>query len=99
MSSATVPAAQGSGRLVWLGLGLSVLTIALAMIAQGNVAAALAPTLLVCLAWLMWRIPVRYSLYGLIYLGLVLECPQELPAGGLYHSPLWRLGEMLLSKA
>jgi O-antigen ligase len=99
MSSATVPAAQGSGRLVWLGLGLSVLTIALAMIAQGNVAAALAPTLLVCLAWLMWRIPVRYSLYGLIYLGLVLECPQEIPANGMWRSPLWRLGEMLLSKA
>jgi O-antigen ligase len=99
MASATVPAAQGSRGLLWLGLTLSVLTIALAMIAQGNVAAALAPTLLVCVLWLMWRIPVRYSLYGLIYLGLVLECPQELPAGGLYHSPLWRLGEMLLSKA
>jgi O-antigen ligase len=98
MASATVPATQGSGRLLWLGLVLSVLTIALALIAQGNVAAALAPTLLVCLAWLMWRIPVRYSLYGLIYLGLVLECPQEIPANGMWHSPLWRLGEILLSK-
>src|SRR3954471_25067054 len=94
------PGSARSGRFVLvLGTVLAFLTIALAMIAQGNVAAALAPTLGAGVLWLMWRIPIRYSIFALIFLGLTLECPQEIPAAGLWHSPLWRVGEMLLSKA
>ncbi|HEX4385650.1 MAG TPA: O-antigen ligase family protein, partial [Myxococcales bacterium] len=65
----------------------------------GNPGAALAPTLGVGVLWLMWRIPIRYSLFVLIFLGLTLECAQEIPASGLWKSPFFIFGEMLLSKA
>jgi hypothetical protein len=96
--SATVVSARSDRLIAVAGIGLGVLTIALTML-TGNPGAALAPTLAVGVLWLMWRIPIRYSIYTLIFLGLTLECAQEIPATGLWKSPIFIVGEMLLSKA
>lgn len=97
-SSAPTPVSARSDRVIVVaGIGLGVLIIALTMIA-GPLASA-APVLGVAVLWLMWRIPIRYSLFALIFLGLTLECAQEIPASGLWKSPIFIIGEMLLSKA
>jgi hypothetical protein len=74
-------------------------TVAAALFGQGKLPVALAPLLGVAFLWLLWKLPVRYSLLGLVFLGLTLECPQEIPAAGAFKTPLYALGQMLLSKA
>jgi O-antigen ligase len=75
------------------------LTAAMAIVTHGNLVGATAPTLMALLLWVVWKLPVRTSLLALIFFGLTLESPQEIPAADLWHSPLYRLGAALLSKA
>ena len=77
---------------------LIVSTVALNLMANGNPIAALAPTVGFGVLWLMWVTPVRKTVLVLIFLGLTLESPNEVPAGGQWHSPLYFLGAMLLAK-
>lgn len=78
---------------------LVLLTVVAAMFGKGRLPVALAPTLLAVLLWILWKLPVRHALLALVFLGLTLECPQEIPAAGGWKSPLYPLGEVLLSKA
>ena len=103
MPAVPTPAALGPHRGdPWFALlcaAVVPVTALAAYIGKGNLAVAAAPTLAVALGWLIWRLPARTTLLVLLFLGLTLECAQEIPAAGLWRSPLYRFGEILLSKA
>jgi O-antigen ligase len=96
-SASTSDSARPDLLIAVAGIGLGILTVALTIVV--GPAASAAPVLGVGVLWLMWRIPIRLSLFALIFLGLTLECAQEIPASGLWKSPIFIIGEMLLSKA
>lgn len=100
-AAATLPLSPRSGGLSFaiLTATLVLLTALAAFFTSGNIAAVLAPALAFGFVWLLTRIPVRTTLLGLFFFGLTLECPQEIPAAGEYKTPLYRFGEILLSKA
>lgn len=55
------------------------------------------PLVYLCVAFAMSRMPLRYSLFGLMFLGLTLENPAESFACGLWQSPLYPVGALLLN--
>ncbi|HZX95207.1 MAG TPA: O-antigen ligase family protein [Myxococcales bacterium] len=71
-------------------------TVAVAIVANGNVGAALAPVLLIAFLYALWKIPLRYSVFLLIFCGLTLENPYEGFSHGVWQSPLAPLGAALL---
>ncbi|HKC58506.1 MAG TPA: O-antigen ligase family protein [Myxococcales bacterium] len=77
--------------------GLGALTLVLVIGGNGNVGLALAPVALTLLVLLVARAPLRHSLLVLGVLCLTLENPSEFPATGLWRSPLYVLGALLLS--
>jgi hypothetical protein len=77
--------------------GLGLLTLALSIVGNGNLGLALAPLALTLLVLLAARAPLRHSLLVLGVLCLTLENPGEIPASGLWHSPLYVLGALLLA--
>jgi O-antigen ligase len=87
-----------TARFVGLALLLGAATVGFAILGNGRLEAAIAPTLLFVLLWVIWKVPLRYTLFALIFLGLTLESPYENPACNLWHSPLWPLGQLLLQK-
>src|SRR5207249_3848869 len=64
---------------------------------NGNLGLALAPLALTLVVVLAVRAPLRHSLLVLGVLCLTLESPSEIPASGLWRSPLYTLGALLLS--
>jgi hypothetical protein len=77
--------------------GLGVLTLVLVIAGNGNVGLALAPLALTLVVLLAARAPLRHSLIVLGVLCLTLENPSEFPAAGLWRSPLYTLGALLLA--
>src|SRR3954453_12741977 len=71
-------------------------TVAVAIVANGNVAAALAPGLLIKFLYVLWKIPLRYSVFLLIFCGLTLENSYEGFSHGVRQSPREPLGPALL---
>jgi hypothetical protein len=82
-----------------LAASVIALTLFLNWFTDGNVAATLAPAIGFTLIYAIWKLPVRITLFALVFLGLTLECPQEVPASNMWLTPWAKLGEMLLSKA
>ncbi len=87
----------------WRGLAalctlMGVATITLTILGNGNVAAGAAVPLGFAALWVIWKRPVRDTLLLLIFLGLTLESPNEIPANGAWRSPIYIVGQLMLSK-
>jgi hypothetical protein len=76
--------------------GLGLLTLVLTIAGNGNVGLAVAPLALTLLVLLAVRAPLRHSLLVLGVLCLTLENPGENQAVGLWRSPLYVPGALLL---
>lgn len=77
---------------------LGLVCLVLAFLGNGNVALAVAPLALALAVVTLVKVPLRYSLYALGFLCLVLENPAEAPATGLWRSPLYVVGALMLNK-
>jgi O-Antigen ligase len=77
--------------------GLGALTLVLILAGNGSVGLALTPLALTLVVLLAVRAPLRHSLLVLGVLCLTLENPSDAPAAGLWRSPLYEVGEVLLS--
>jgi hypothetical protein len=86
----------GADAKASLGLAL-VLTLMAVVIDDGTVAWLLAPVILGSTLFAMSRAPLRHSLFGLMLLNLMLENPTDRPSDGLWHSPLFSLGCLMLA--
>jgi hypothetical protein len=76
---------------------LGLLTLTLVIAGNGNVGLALAPVAVTVVVVLAVRAPLRHSLLVLGVLCLTLENPAEVPAVGLWKSPLYVPGALLLT--
>ena len=93
-AAAPVLAPRPKGPFVLAGvLGLS--TLAVAVLANGNIAIALAPALTFLLGYVLVKVPLRYPWYVYITLVLVLDTPAERFASGEYESPFYPLAVVL----
>ncbi len=73
------------------------LTVAMLIVGNGNLALAVAPTLLFALLYAIWKLPLRYPLLILTLLALTLENPADSPACDAWKSPLYPVGAVLLA--
>lgn len=84
----------------WTVGALAVVPVSLAIVminfTDGELATAFSTILLFLLLLSIWKLPLRYPAIALIFLCLMLECPAEKVACGLYESPLYPLGEIFL---
>jgi hypothetical protein len=78
--------------------GLSLVTLVMVFVGNGNVALALTPLALVLVVFAALKAPLRRSLLVLGFLALTLENPNEAPAAGFWRSPLYTVGALMLSK-
>jgi hypothetical protein len=76
---------------------LGLITLVLVFAGNGDVGLALAPLALTLVILLAVRAPLRHSLLILGLLCLTLENPTEMPAMGLWRSPLYVVGALLLA--
>lgn len=84
--------------LVSSGMVLSLvgLTAVAVVLGDGNLALALFPTAALGLLYAVWRLPLRHPVLVLTFLALTLENPSDVPAVGLWKSPLYPVGALLL---
>ena len=76
---------------------ISSLTVVAVVLGEGSVALAVTPLIVAALVWWMWKAPLRFSVLLLMFVGLVLEDPDQRPAGGAWESPLSTLGAVMLA--
>lgn len=86
-------AGVASPTFVLLVGGVGAATAGALVVSGGSPAVTLAPMLLAALAYLGWTLPLRVSGAAVLFLGLALETSTD--AGGLWHTPLARLGDLL----
>src|SRR5580704_1741759 len=72
--------------MVLIGL-LAVITPALALLTDGNPAVVAAPVLGIAFVYMLWKIPLRFPVLALVFLGLTLECPGDSFASDRWVSP------------
>lgn len=90
--------ARGGGLRFGAGIGvLFALTLAALAVSGGSPAVAVAPVALVGVLVAIWRAPLRATLLVLLFFSLTLENPAEQPASGLWQSPLYIVGALLLA--
>ena len=77
--------------------GLGLLTLMLLIGGNGDLGLTLTPLALTLVLVLAVRAPLRHSLLILGVLCLTLENPTEIPAAGLWRSPLYVVGALLLA--
>src|SRR5678815_1177737 len=79
-------------------LALAVLlTLVAVMVGDETVSFLVAPVVVLALVFVLFRAPIRYSMMGIMFVALTIENPDEHPAEGLYKSPFYRLGGILLT--
>ena len=83
--------------VVLVAAALSVATLAGLVAGDGNVALALGPAVVFALGYAAWRLPLRWPLLALSFAALTLENPADVPAQGLWKSPLYTAGALLLA--
>lgn len=76
---------------------LAALTLAGVILGNGNLGLALVPTLVFGVLYAVWKLPLRYPALVLTFLALTLENPSDAPASGLWRSPLYPVGAVLLA--
>ncbi len=90
------PRESVAGIVVLVGL-MAAATLAGILVSDGNVGVAVAPVAAFALLYLLWHVPLRYPAIVLLFLGLTLENPGDDTASGLWRSPLYPAGALLLS--
>ncbi|MGH7326886.1 MAG: hypothetical protein ACREJX_00920, partial [Polyangiaceae bacterium] len=78
-------------------IGLVAASAAGSILGDGSIVLALAPALALAVLYAVGKLPLRYPLFGLTFLVLTLENPSEAPADGLWKSPLYNVGALLLT--
>lgn len=78
-----------------LGLFIFICTPFLLAAANGNIVAGLAPILALGFAYGLWKLPLRTSALGLLFLVLSSEYIFEAPFEGLWSSPFAPVGQLL----
>ena len=73
------------------------LTLLAAVAGDGSLAVALVPALLLGTLYAVARLPLRYPVFVATFLALTLENPADVPAAGLWRSPLYPVGTLLLA--
>jgi hypothetical protein len=73
-----------------------VLTVLASAIDSGALGWIVAPFVLLLLWYAMAKVPLRISLFVLMFCGLTLENPSEQPAVGLWKSPLWGFASLMM---
>jgi hypothetical protein len=81
----------------FLVFSLIALTTGVVLRSDGNVVLAFVPAICFALLQAIWRLPLRYPLLVLTFLVLTLENPSESPAAGLWRSPIYTAGALLLA--
>lgn len=76
---------------------MCVLTFAGVLIGDGNLILAILPVAATATLYAMWRLPLRYPVLILTFLALTLENPSDAPASGLWRSPLYGVGALMLA--
>ena len=76
---------------------VAMVTVTAIIVSDGNLAAAVAPVLGIGFMYVLWHLPLRYPVLSLLFLGLIMENPGEPPASGLWKSPLFTVGALLLA--
>jgi hypothetical protein len=76
---------------------LSMLTLASVLLGDGNLGLSLVPALVLAVLYAIWRLPLRYPVLALTFCALTLENPSDVPAAGVWRSPLYALGALLLA--
>jgi O-antigen ligase len=77
---------------------LVVLTVAAIRVGDGNIALALAPSLLAMLVLALWLLPLRVSMLVLLGAAWAIDAPGSVFAAGLVTTPWKRVGELLWGK-
>jgi hypothetical protein len=72
------------------------LTAGLAVAGNGSLGAAISPVLLAALLYVIWKTPLRLTLFALMFCMLTLEDPHADLAGGHFKSPLAPISAYLL---
>jgi len=86
----------GAGFVVAIGV-LMVLTLTSIWVSDGNIGVALAPTLAVAVLYAIWKLPLRYTLFVLMFAALTLENPNDRFACDRWHSPIAIVGALMLT--
>jgi hypothetical protein len=73
-----------------------VLTLLGAVIGSAGLAWLIAPLVFALACFAMSRVPLRHSLLTLMLCALVLENPNEVPAYGVWQSPLYMVGALVM---
>ena len=76
-------------------LGAGALTLLAIVATGGSPAAAAAPVLAIAVIYLALRAPLRACIATLMFLALIADAPQDNPMAGLWHSPLYAIGQLL----
>ncbi len=87
------PAAAHRLGTAALLLGVGGLTALAAAVGRGSPALAAVPVLGAALLWVLWVVPLRWSVAALTFLSLSLDLSSD--AMGKWHSPLAFLGDLL----
>ncbi len=90
---ADATARGGAGSLALLVGGVGAATVAGVVLGGGSPALALGPVLAVAAAYVLVKAPVRTSTSVLLFVLLALEVNTD--AGGMWHTPLSALGDLL----
>src|SRR5262249_49621431 len=77
---------------------LVVLTVVAIRVGDGNIALALAPSLVALLVLALWLLPLRVPMLALLVLAWAVEAPGDVFGAGLVQTPWKRLGELLWAK-
>ncbi len=75
--------------------GAGALTLLAIFFTGGSLAAAVAPALALAVLYLAFRAPLRTCVAVLMFLALIADAPQDNPMAGLWHSPLYAVGQVL----
>jgi O-antigen ligase len=77
---------------------LLVATVVAIQVGGGNIAIAVAPTLLTVVLYALWLAPLRVTLMVLLAMSWVIESPADVFADGRIHTPWEMLGRLLWAK-
>lgn len=85
-------------KIVALIAVLFLASLGTAAVSNGRIVAAVAPTLAFLVVLVLWKIPLRYSMYTVIFLIMTVDTPAEPFASGLWKSPLQPIALFLMSQ-
>jgi hypothetical protein len=99
-TAAGVPAAPtpGSKSPHLLLLALAMATVVAVLVGSGNLAIALAPTVLALVVGALWLTPLRVTMVVLFGMAWAIESPTDIFADGRIHTPWEMVGRLLWAK-